>query len=138
MDFVEEEGREAVGVQIGGEVLEAAGRKPKVVEACVEGGGRFVSESFAETLEHEGGLARAPGALDANEAVVPVDLRIEVAMEAAGGGMEHPVGGLEELDKGIVRDGGRRRWDGRVIRVHVKLIIAIIYFYRNLVFPILC
>ena len=107
VDFVEKKGGEAVGVEVNGEIFQAAGREPEVVEARVEGGGRADPEGFAEVLEHEGGLAGAAGTLDADQAVGPVDLRVQVAVESAGSGPKHPVGGLEELGGSVGGDGGR-------------------------------
>jgi hypothetical protein len=96
MDFVEKEVRESVGVEVFDGLQRIVRCKPDVVEGDID---RFVAarpERFPDMLEDERRLAGSFRPLDADEPVVPVDPRTEVATERHGNGTDQPIRGIQK------------------------------------------
>jgi hypothetical protein len=81
MYFVEVETHDAVLVGPIDEIHEGVGGEPEVVKRGIEGL-IDVLIVFKDVLQEHGGLAHATRAFDAYEAGIPVDLGIEITLEA--------------------------------------------------------
>jgi hypothetical protein len=95
VNFVEVEAHDAVLIGPIDEVHERMGGEPEVVERGIEGL-VDVLIVFEDVLQEHGSLAHATGAFDAYETGIPVDLGIEIALEAQVNPGELAMIGIEQ------------------------------------------